>query len=63
MHSPAPAPTQALPLLGARLRKLAESVRSIGYGQHQNPERILSAKQQIAAEMEKLAALVEGGPR
>lgn len=53
---------QALPLLGARLRKLAESVRSIGYPQN-NPERILSAKQEIAAEMEKLAALVEGGPR
>lgn len=55
MHSPAPTATQALPLLGARLRKLAESVRSIGYPQN-NPERILSAKQEIAAEMEKLIA-------
>lgn len=60
MHSSAP--VQTLPLLGARLRKLAESVRSIGYPQN-NPERILSAKQEIAAEMEKLATLVEGGPR
>lgn len=56
MHSPAPTATQALPLLGARLRKLAESVRSIGYGRRQNPERILLAKQEIAAEMEKLIA-------
>jgi hypothetical protein len=56
------APVQALPLLAARLRKLAMSVRSIGsgYGCRENRERILLAKHEIAFEMERLATLVEG---
>ena len=63
--APTVAPVQALPMLAAKLRKLATSVRSIGsgYGSRDNPERILLAKQEIAAEIEQLAALVEGGRR
>lgn len=56
-------PALLLLRLGARLRKLAASVRSIGDGYQHNPEAILQRKQEIAAQLEQLAALVEGGPR
>lgn len=50
-----------LPLMAKRLRRLAKQVERIGVGG--NPERVLTSKSEIVAELEKLANLVSGAPR
>lgn len=55
------APITTLPLLGDKLRKLAKSVRSIGYGRRDSAEDVMLQKDEIASELDKLATMVGGG--
>ena len=53
-----------LPGFAHKLRKVAAEVREIGYGKAgRHPEAAMMQKDEIAAKIERLAAVLEGGAR
>lgn len=51
-----------LPGFAHRLRKVAAEVRSIGYGNaSRSPEAAMIQKDEIAAKIERLATVLDGG--
>jgi hypothetical protein len=63
MSAPDKRAVLTLPAFAHRMRKVAEKVRGIGYGKaSRSPEAAMIQKDEIAAEIEKLAAVLEGSP-
>lgn len=51
-----------LPAFAYKLRKVAAEVREIGYGKAgRHPEAAMMQKDEIAAKIERLATVLEGG--
>lgn len=51
-----------LPAFAHRLRKVADEVRKIGYGKAAtSPEAAMIQKDEIAAKIERLATVLDGG--
>ena len=51
-----------LPAFAHKLRKVAAEVREIGYGRAgRHPEAAMMQKDEIAAKIERLAAVLDGG--
>lgn len=51
-----------LPAFAHKLRKVAAEVREIGYGKaSRHPEAAMIQKDEIAAKIERLATVLEGG--
>lgn len=65
MSTPAePAPIPPLPAFAHRLRNVAAEVRGIGYGKaSRNAEAAMIQKDEIAAKIERLAALLKRSGR
>ncbi|MCW5733475.1 MAG: hypothetical protein KIS73_05090 [Enhydrobacter sp.] len=57
-----PPPIPSLPAFAHRLRNVAAEVRHIGYGKAaRSPEAAMMQKDEIAAKIERLAAILERG--